>query len=492
MLTDDFSTPRRMSVSAFVINLVKVFRQLFIPLLITFMIPYFNHNGKGLTDEKLLIYLAIFVAASVLIAFFQYYFRTYYIADGNLIIKSDFLSKRSTSIPLSRIHTLRTNSGFIYRILSVRGVTVDTLASKEEEVELILDESDWQKLLKRIEVQEVPAAEVTDEIVPELPEEVTTMRPDNVSLIKDALCQNHLKGFVVLAGMLGVVINNLGDIDEATLETAVDYVGVQAEGIFSSVATIAIICLVAYIVIALMWVGRILLRYGNMSVKVDDSRLTVERGLISRYTSRFARGKVNALVVKQNPLEKAAGLDTVKMKQAENVGEEKETGDISFYGAGITDDLLRWWLSDNYYNQDEIASARSGRGVMWRVIAVNALIAAGIFFALWELEFPGWAAGLSTAYLLIPIIRGYMAMTHSQIRLLAGYAVVGSGYIASIKSYLRYSDIEEVALRQTPLTRFSRRVSLVIATKGERYVVRSLRKSEAERILNLLLIPSAF
>lgn len=486
-MRDDFSTPRRMSVSAFVIILTKVVRRVFFPLVITFMLPYFTKYGDGYTDVNLLLFLCVFVGLSLLIAFFYYYFSKYYIENGNLIIRRDFLAKQITSIPLGKIHALRTNSGFLYRVLGVRGVSVDTLASKEQEVELILDEEDWEKLLMRIQVQEMPAAEFSADVIPELPDEATTIRPDISNLIKDALCQNHLKGFAVLAGALSVVLGNLSDIDEETLETAVDYVGVQAQSILSSVALLVAGVIVLYLLIVLFWVGRIILRYGNMSVKIDESRLTVERGLISRFTTRFARNKVNALAVKQNPLEKAAGLDTVTLKQAENVSEEKEAGDLSFYGSDMSVDLLKWWLGPGFLTSAEEVSAKSGRGVMWRVIGANAVIAAALFVTLWLFDIHLLAGILSVSYLALSVARGYMAMSHSGISLLDGYFIIGSGYLAKVTTYLKYDDIEEVAVRHTPFTDITGRVSVILATSGERYLVRSLKKSEAEHVVNLML-----
>lgn len=491
MVTDDFSTPRRMSVSAFVIMLVKVVRRVFFPLMITFMLPYFTRYGDGYTDGKLLMFLAAFIGLSLIIAFFYYYFSKYYIEDGNLIIRRDFVAKNITSIPLGKIHALRTNSGFLYRVLGVRGVSVDTLASKEKEVELILDEEDWNKLLLRIQGQEVTAAElpgdVADEVVPELPEEVTTIRPDVSDLIKDALCQNHLKGFAVLAGAASVVLGNMSDVDEETLENAVEFVGLQARSLTSSLAMMAICIIVTYLVIVAFWVGRMILRYGDMSVKFDDSRLTVERGLISRYTSRFARGKVIALTVKQTPLEKLAGLDTVKLKQAENVGDDKEKDDISFYGAGLTSDLQKWWLGDDFKGSAVIASAQSGRGVMWRVVAINSVMAAVLFVAFWCFEIPVWGAVLALGYMAFSFVQGYMAKSHSNIKLSEGYMTVGSGSISEVLTFLKYSDVEEVALRQTPLTPLTGRMSIVVATSGERHVVSSLLKSDACRVVNLIL-----
>ena len=79
----------------------------------------------------------------------------FHVEDGNLIYRHNLISRATTTIPLSRIHTLRTRQGLLYRLFDLRGVLFDTLAAKEEEIELVLSESDWQNLLTRIERQEL-------------------------------------------------------------------------------------------------------------------------------------------------------------------------------------------------------------------------------------------------------------------------------------------------------------------------------------------------
>lgn len=156
MEKSDFSVPRRMSKSAFVILLVKGLVGYAGPFIIWALLKLFNTDKQRSFMEVMRILLFLFICYlvfSVVTAFISYYYKKYYIKNGNLILIYGFL-KKETTIPLQKVQSLRTRRGFMYRLLDMKGVSFDTLASKEEEVELILDYKDWDALIERIEQQE--------------------------------------------------------------------------------------------------------------------------------------------------------------------------------------------------------------------------------------------------------------------------------------------------------------------------------------------------
>ena len=100
--------------------------------------------------------IAATAALAFVLACVSYYQIKFHVENGSLIYRHNLISRASTTIPLDRIHTLRTRQGLLYRLLNLRGVLFDTLASKGEEIELILSEADWQCLLDEVEIQEKP------------------------------------------------------------------------------------------------------------------------------------------------------------------------------------------------------------------------------------------------------------------------------------------------------------------------------------------------
>ena len=89
MKINDFSIPRRMSKSAFVIFFVKALRSYASLILILFAVRIFDSSDETSIMEyiiMLLSYLAGFIAISLITAFLSFYFKKYYVEDGNLIL----------------------------------------------------------------------------------------------------------------------------------------------------------------------------------------------------------------------------------------------------------------------------------------------------------------------------------------------------------------------------------------------------------------------
>lgn len=146
MKINDFSIPRRMSKSAFVIYFVKALRNYASIILILFTVRRIFDSSEETSIMEyiimLLSYLAGFLVISLITAFLSFYFKKYYVENGNLIFIHGVIQHERTSVPLHKIQSLRTKSGLIYRILDMKGISFDTLASRTEEIELILDDDD--------------------------------------------------------------------------------------------------------------------------------------------------------------------------------------------------------------------------------------------------------------------------------------------------------------------------------------------------------------
>ena len=156
MKTTDFSRPRRMSKSAYVVFFVKDLCSYagFIFLAVIFNLNAGDRSPLLTIFERTLLVAAGGIIVAAATSFVRYYFRQYYVENGSLIFIHGLFHKETTSIPLEKIHTLRTRRDFIYRLMDMRSVSFDTLAMKSAEIELILDDTDWNALLSLVEAQE--------------------------------------------------------------------------------------------------------------------------------------------------------------------------------------------------------------------------------------------------------------------------------------------------------------------------------------------------
>lgn len=486
MIRTEFSYPQLMSSVALVIIFTKLFKRCLAPLSIAGVYNIITAPS----DDKwqvILITVAGCVAVPLIGALLSYFSKKFYIADGNLVFMHGLLNREKTIIPLDRLHSLRTEKGIWFRLLDMRGIIFDTLATRQEEVELILDEYEWKRLIAVIDRNGK-----TNEAATGGAEETDTsysIHYPNKNLVLAALCQNHLKGMAVLGSTLAVVAGNLQDLSREVTETAADYLDSFFETLIEEPLKLIVFLAIIYIAILVMWLGKTLLRYFNTTLTYDNKLLTFTFGLLNRAGSRFFFDRICTISIKRNLLEKRFGFCTLMLRQALNARAEKEDDNMKLYGSDCSDFFLRWWLGDDYACEEDITAVRSGMGVFYRYVALRSVVAAGIAIWLIFSKLYAWFL-LPLIYMVVLFPRGLFAMRHSRIELKPTYCIVHKGSLAETDNYIKYSDIEVVGFRSTPFTRWTHRVSLVLSTSGTTFTVRSLREADAIIIREYLLLKS--
>lgn len=291
----------------------------------------------------------------------------------------------------------------------------------------------------------------------------------------------------MLSTILLPVLDKLNDFGENNTERVIDFIESHAGDTLPTIWQWATILVALYLVIIVLLTGKILLRYGDMAIKVAGSKLTIESGLISRFTSRLSRDKATILSIKQNPVEKAAGCETVTLRQANNATDSKAGGNITIYGAMPGKALLDWWLGDSLTGAP-MQSARSGAGLFYRKSIPWLLAAiAGAVILIFAADSPLSAVIICPAAVVFGSLRAAMALRHSRITLYDSFVKINRGNIAYISEYIRYSSIEATGIRKTPFSRFTGRVTLSLSTNAGAVKISSLRIGDARALRNTIL-----
>lgn len=483
----DFSKPHRMGLSAFFIIFIKALKGMIGAVSIYTLIIIIKSDfiwSDISTWWIILSYIAIIIGLALIGALAAYYPIKFYIKEGNLIFTHGIIQRLITTIPLDKIHSLRTKQGLWYRLLDMRGIVFDTLASKGAEVELILDESDWESLMQLIDQEERPKPTSENEPPPFNP--TLIKRYNNIELLKDALCQNHLKALAIVAGFIALVLEKIDDVIKDYYETVADYTLNQWDKLSVSPIYILIVLIMLYMLLLIISVGKTLIRYYDMSLTYDKKFLSFSYGIISRATSRFSFDKICTLWIKQNVLEKRFKLSTLMLKQALNASIMKEDDKLKLYGADSSEFYLEWWLGKDYKTTAEIITAKSGRGVMMHAVipwvSISLVITALLCYN-HEYEF----LIVPVLLVLFSIIKGWCAMQRSSISLKDSHVEISNGIFADAKNYLKYQNIEVVRISRTPFSRWFHRVSISLSTSGTTFSVRSIEEKEAEFIYEVIL-----
>lgn len=520
--TTDYAVPRRMSKSAFVVICYNSIKQYMGWFFLIFVLQFFDANKQVSfieTISKQLLFIGGLLVLAIVSAFVNYYYKKFYVKDGNLIFMHGFFHRETTSIPVYKIHSMRTKRGVLYRMLDMKGVSFDTLASKSEEIELILDDADWEALLQLVEAQEqllkeedvkqsshevspkdsletqvdvLTVAESEAHLAEDHVEQKSESYPienlnfSNFNLIKGAMCQNHLKGMAILGSALLAFYGKIADIGEKTLNYALDYVETHTSMWSFTATTVAFAICCMYLIVMLLWIGKIFLRYFNMEVRMNQQQLFFESGLLTRLSCQFSYDKVCTVYVKQNILEKWMKCSTINLKQAFNATDEKNESDVRIYGSNSANRFLDWWLGKDYAASKDVITAHSGKGVLGYTIKQDLMITLVTIAALIYLELYAWMV-IPMVYLLISFAKGICAVHRSCISLKDDYVRIDSGKFANIHNYIKYNSIEVVKLVRTPFTPYFHRINLIVATNGTSFVVRSLKENEAKAIYEILL-----
>ena len=487
----DFTKPRRMSKSALAVicyHQLKRFTSFF--FLIVFLKSFNPETQPFLVIiGKLLLILGGLVTLALVLGYLDYRSKMFYVKDGNLIFMHGIFHREITNIPVYKIQSTRTKRGIIYRLLDMKGVSFDTLAAKEAEIELILDDADWDALLQLVEIQEQnlqgfveeqglkqeitqnkeyekspnqmqiqqTAESITDaqttvhhsELHHNLAGHYQIVKFSNLNLIKGAFCQNHLKGMAVLGSAILALYGQVSQYSDKAIIYAFDYIEAKTPGISFSLTVFILMLIAFYFMVMILWIGKVFLRYFNMEVRMDQTQLFFESGLFTRLSSQFAYDKVCTVYVKQNLLEKWIKCCTLNLKQAFNATDNKNESDVKIYGSSAANHFLDWWLGKDFSTSKEIISAHSGYGLLGFtirfdvVITLTALITLGYFS-----EFV-WMI-LPTIYILISLAKGICAVKRSSITLKDDYCTISNGQFANIQNYIKYSNIEVVRLVRTP------------------------------------------
>lgn len=478
-----FSHPQRMSPAALVIIYAKLFKRSIGALSFPAFYSLFTSTSE---DRVFIILMVIGVCLFVpfIMALLSYFPKKFYIKDGNLIFLYGLINRENTIVPLDRVHSLRTEKGIWFRLLDMRGIIFDTLATRQEEIELILDEYDWKRLIQVIEKEERPLPKSESEPPEYNPTAIVHFPTKNLLLA--ALCQNHLKGMAVLLSLSAVIFGGFEDLSKEQYESILEWMESFFEILISSPLRIVVSLVIIYVVIFVMWLGKTLLRYYDTTMSHDKQLLTFTYGLLTRSSCRFFLDRICTIWIKRNFLEKKFGFCTLMLRQALNVTAQKEDENMKLYGTDNSSFFLKWWLGENYDSEENILEARSGKGVFYRHLAVPTLIAIGIAIGLLYDHMYAWSL-IPFIYMLIIIPRGICAMRHSRIELKSTYLIVHNGAFAEIDNYMKYSNIEVVQIRRSPFTPLFHRVTLALSTSGTTFIIRSINEKEATLIRELLL-----
>lgn len=455
-----------------------------------------------------------FILIPTIIGCLRFYKTRVRVDEQKIFLRKNIINKEDIIIPINNVYALRTKQSPAYRLFDMVKVTIDTIASKEQELSLIMtmeDLSDFVAAIneystKKIEVSESEisaghseypghpfhdgdtqygkASSHSGNAINEENGNEKTIHYTIGQLITGASTQNHLKG----AGTIFIIIYTFYNKFDNFINKYLNFIEEKAGNIYDQATILDMIITIGalYLLFLILWNIKVILRNYGRYVQFRKSSIETEGGFLTRKSTIIQKDKIIAITTKTNPLEKIFNIETVKIELASFAsGEEKNDRNI-FYAWREKKFLKEWWIGTD--SIDNEYKALSGKGLFWYNFFTRWLFASIIVGIVSGLIFKGYYwIPVVTVTILMGAVFSYFKMKRSSISISQKMILICSGSIADVKTYLPFEKVETVAIKQSIFQKKSRRAGIQIGTKKEIYIIRSLSFEEAENIRNYLL-----
>ncbi len=311
-----FSSPQRQSPAALFIILVKtvgLFAKIFWPALLVFLFRSAGKSGEHSNKGDKYIYILLAFSAITLIAtVIKYFFHRFYISEGSFIVKSGWLNKKITSIPLQNITAVHLEQHILHRILNVAKVSLDSAGS--DKVEVSIDALSLSKAneLKQFLLQNSKQSNKDEAInVEDIHQHTATINQSKLSfkeLLVLSLTANHIEAFFIL---LALSVNVWDDLRKVFKLNESQWIDEHATLLKNSVALAAGLIFLVAIVSVVYSFFRTVLRFFDFTITTESNGWKMAYGLtnhqqiflpfskvqIMQWRSNFVRRKFNIGIV---------------------------------------------------------------------------------------------------------------------------------------------------------------------------------------------------
>jgi len=314
--------PQRQSLLGVVVYLLRNLRAL-IAIFLSFLAVAASNPKAWFYFLLAMVPFGIFM---LVFAYYQFKNFTFQVKADKLLIHKGVFIKDRLVVEAERIQSINITENFIQRLIGLVSLKVDTAGSKGNELEIPALERTRAELLKKLLYEK--KAEAVGEDVKESGDEVSEKTESSgrvlVSLslgdlIVVGLTENHLRtGLIALAFVFGT----FSQYQEYLTQYFEDPLESYAEQAVNAGLAALFIFIILYAVISvLLSLGRTILRFFNLKAVLNDDAIEISTGLFKRNEFRVPIHKIQFLQLETNPLRRAVGFQSAKIKPSNSVGE---------------------------------------------------------------------------------------------------------------------------------------------------------------------------
>lgn len=438
--------------------LIKQLKQFIVPLIALFFF------GRGDRNE---LWPLIGVGVLALASVWQYFTYRYRIESDRLVVRSGLLHRSLRQIPFARIHNVALHQSLLHRIFGVAEVRLESAGGEKPEAEMrvlkLADALALEALLRRRRA--AGDADAGADVADDGGELLLHLPP--MEVLRLGLISN--RGLIVVAGGAAAISQfsprAIPNLIEPIAKFLFGYAGSHDFGPMQY--AVAGLGLVAAFVALLRAFSIVLalLQYFGFTLRRQDRRLTVERGLLSRLRSSVPTRRIQAWTLSEGVIHRLLKRRSLRIDTAV-AGKQDDTRGLSELAPVATpqtcDALLHRLLPRAQWPLAE-----------WNPLHPNAwwrLWWPGIAFALVLSAVLGWKYGAWGALGLLWLPwAAFAARQHAQ---RAGYAIddrlvaVREGWWSRHWRFAELDKLQALRLTRSPLDRRFGMATLHLDTAG--------------------------
>ena len=440
--------------------LVAQLKQFILPLLVLLF------AGRGDRNDLWgLIAVGVLVVASLA----EYFTYRYTLRDDGIRIRSGWLHRSLREIPFARIHNVNLHQSLLHRVFGVAEVRLEAAGGVKPEAQMRVLRMDQALALEALVRQRGHVDEAA--VDAERPPPLLTLSTGE--LVRLGLISN--RGMLVVAAAFGALAQTGDDVFGVLVERwgklvfgrVSEFMGQHAHdstlGIGLAAASLV---LAALVLVRLLSVLLAILQFHGFTLRLDDDRISVERGLLARSRSSARRRRIQAWSLREGVLHRWFQRRSLRVDTAAGQRGAQEQHTLKDIAPIATprrcDDLIRHFLPDAGWDALDWQPLHRHawlRIAMPGLLLVFAIVAA----ACWRFG----AIGL-LASVLVPL---QLWRAH-RIAGACGYADNGrmvawrTGWLSKTWNFAEIGKLQASRLSRSPLDRRFGMASLLLDTAG--------------------------
>lgn len=290
--------------------LIASLKQFVVPLLVLLL------AGRGDRHDLWgLLAVGVLVAASLL----QYFTYRYRLGADGISIRSGWLHRSLRQIPFARIHNVNLHQSLLHRLVGVAEVRLESAGGARPEAQMRVLRMDRALALEALVRQRGPVADAAGDDAAAAP----LLALSTGELIRLGLIDN--RGMLLVAAAFGA----LAQAGDKVFGSLLERWGAVAFGWWSHwlgtrthdslpgmLLAAASLLLLALLAIRLLSVLLAIVQYHGFTLREQDGRVTVERGLLARSRASAKRRRIQAWTLREGVLHRVFARRSLRVETA--------------------------------------------------------------------------------------------------------------------------------------------------------------------------------